>query len=151
MSALFPTDTNEESPIPRRLVSLMTARPTAPLCDRNPTVPGSGVIDANVPFRATSGSVLITPMQFGPTSRIPHRRHTSTSSRCRLGPSPPVSPNPAEMTTSPRTPLRPHASATSMTNGALTAMNATSTGPGTSSIVGYAFTPCTAGADGFTG
>ena len=42
MSALLPTETNEESPSPSAPVSSMIASPSAPLWERNPTRPGSG-------------------------------------------------------------------------------------------------------------
>ena len=89
-----------------------------------------------MPFSRTWGSVFTMPMQFGPMIRIPYARHTSTSSLCLAGPSPPTSANPDEITTSPRTPFSPHSLATWRTNAAGTTMNATSTGPGTFSIAG---------------
>ncbi len=136
MSALFPTETNEERPRPRRAAWAITARPSAPLWERNPTRPGGGETEANVPSSETSGSVFTIPMQLGPMRRIPARRQISSSRRSRSRPSPPVSPNPAEITTSPRTPLRAHSSATSSTAAAGTTTNATSTGPGTSRTLG---------------
>ena len=54
----------------------------------------------NVPVSATAGSVLTTPIEFGPTSRIPVDRHASSSSASRAAPSAPASANPAVMTTS---------------------------------------------------
>ena len=125
--------------------------PSAPLCERNPTLPSGGHAAAKVPFIAISGEVFTTPMQFGPTRRIPAARQTSSSSAWRARPSAPLSPNPAEITTSPCTPFSPHAFAMSTTYAAGTATNATSTGPGTSAIVAYAGTPCTASAVAFTG
>ena len=60
---------------------------------------------ANVAFIETSGAVLTTPMQFGPTRRMPCRRASVTSSRSAVAPSAPVSANPALITTSPPTAL----------------------------------------------
>ncbi len=79
-SALLPIETNEEKPSERAVAMLMTASPRAPDCDMKATRPSGGYAWANVPFILTSGSVLMTPMQFGPTSRIPWARHSSTSS-----------------------------------------------------------------------
>ena len=50
-----------------------------------------GVPGANVAFSRTAGSVLMRPMQFGPTSRTPARRIFSTSSSSRAWPAAPVS------------------------------------------------------------
>ncbi len=124
--------------------------PRAPLWERNATRPAGGHVVANVPFSRMSGSVFTTPMQFGPIKRIPEARHTSRSSCWSDDPSGPVSANPDEITTSPRTPLLPHSRATAITESAGTAMNATSTSPGTSSTLGYAAMPCTTAALGLT-
>ncbi len=134
MSALFPTETKDDIPSPRALARSITAKPRAPLWERNPTRPCGGYADAKVAFSRTSGSVFRIPMQFGPMSRIPACRHTARSSRWRSRPSSPVSANPAEMTTSPRTPLAAHSRAASTTPGAGTTITARSTGPGTSPI-----------------
>ena len=151
MSALFPIETNEESPVPSDSARFMTAIPSAPDCDMNPIRPSRGLTLANVPFRRTCGSVLTMPMQLGPISRIPDDRQMSTSSAWRWPPSGPASPNPAEITTIEWTALSPHARATSTTCDAGTATNARSTGPGISSTVGNDVTPWTAAAFGFTG
>jgi len=37
----------------------------------NPTLPRDGTVAAKVALRRTPGSVLITPMQLGPTMRMP--------------------------------------------------------------------------------
>ena len=42
MSALFPTETNDESPTPSSVAYCITASPSAPDCDRNPTLPRGG-------------------------------------------------------------------------------------------------------------
>src|SRR6202171_1033504 len=86
----------------------MTARPRAPLCDMKPTRPRGGVVGPKVAFIDTSGAVLITPMQLGPTSRIPASRHTASRSACRLAPSSPDSANPDEITTRLLTPFLAH-------------------------------------------
>ena len=113
--------------------------------------PAGGGSGANVASRRTAGSVFAMPMQFGPTSRMPAARHVRTSASCRARPSSPTSAKPAEMTTSARTPLRPHASAAATTRSAGTTSTARSTGPGTSSTLRYASTLCTTGAFGLTG
>ena len=151
MSALFPIETNEDNPVPSDSARFMMAIPSAPDCDMNAIRPSRGETPANVPFSRTCGSVLTNPIQFGPINRIPDERQMSTSSAWRLVPWPPASRNPAEITTSDRTPFWAHPRATSETWTAGTATNARSTGPGTSSTVENAVTPCTAGAFGLTG
>ena len=120
-----------DSPIPRRDAPSIAAAPNAPLWDdeadraRRARRRGrtSRVSD-------TAGSVLTTPMQFGPTSRIPLARQTSSSSASRAAPSAPASANPAVMTTSAATPAAAHSRATPGTGSAGTATIARSTGPG---------------------
>jgi hypothetical protein len=80
ISALLPTLTNVDRPMPRIWAWFITARPSAPDCDMNATRPSGGHAVVNVPFSLTLGSVLATPMQFGPISRMPWERHTSSSS-----------------------------------------------------------------------
>ena len=70
-SALSPSDTNAESPIPRRDMPSIAAAPNAPLWDTKPTVPAGTSARAKVAVSDTAGSLLTTPMQLGPTSRIP--------------------------------------------------------------------------------
>ncbi len=77
--------------------------------------PAGGMVGANVAFIENSGSVLSTPMQLGPTRRIPCLRVMAASAASRTTPSPPTSLNPAEMTTRALTPFSPQASATSST------------------------------------
>ena len=80
-SALLPADTNELTPIPRRLASSKMATPSAPDWAMNPTRPVGGSSRARVAFSRTEGWALATPMQLGPSSRMPWRRARSTSSR----------------------------------------------------------------------
>ena len=54
-SALFPVETNEDRPRPRRAASAIAAMPNAPLWDANATPPGGGATGANVAFSPTSG------------------------------------------------------------------------------------------------
>ncbi len=114
-------------------------------------MPAGGVVGAKVAFIEIAGSVFNTPMQFGPTMRIPYRRVRANSSRSRSTPSPPTSRKPAEMTTSPDTPASPHSSATCSTSSFGTTITPRSTGPGTVAIEGYARSECTTSAFGFTG
>ena len=74
MSALFPMETNVDSPKPSSAACPMTAIPSAPLCEE-PDASRRGHVVANVPLSCTAGSVFTTPMQFGPISRIPDARH----------------------------------------------------------------------------
>ncbi len=97
-------------------------------------MPGGGAVGAKVAFIETAGSVLSTPMQLGPTMRIPYLRTTAISRRSRSTPSPPTSRNPAEITTNPATPAAPHSSATAITCSFGTTIIASSTGSGTSAI-----------------
>ena len=134
MSVLFPIEANIATPRPRSEASARIASPRAPDWDTNPTFPRAGAVAAKVAFRRTCGSVLITPMQFGPTIRIPYRRSFTLISASRPAPSAPTSLNPAVITTSPRTPFRPHSSTTSRTRSRGTVITARSTGPGISPI-----------------
>ena len=77
-SALLPTETNDESPTPSRPAASMIAIPRPPLWDMKPTRPAVAGCGANVALSRTSGAVLSTPRQLGPTSRIPASRQTST-------------------------------------------------------------------------
>ena len=98
--------------------------------------PGGGMFGAKVAFRATAESVFRSPMQLGPTRRMPWARTRATSSSSRAIPSPPTSLKPAVMTTSAFTPFRPHESTTSRTCAFGTTTTARSTGPGMASTSG---------------
>ena len=71
MSVLFPMLTNMAMPSPSERAFARIASPSAPLCETNAAPPRSGRAAANVAFRRTSGCVLMTPMQFGPTILMP--------------------------------------------------------------------------------
>ena len=70
-SALLPTEMNCETPIPQRCAAETNAIPNAPDCAIMPSLPGSIGSSANVAFKRTPGSVLISPTQLGPTIRMP--------------------------------------------------------------------------------
>ncbi len=70
-SALLPTDTKLEMPMPRLVLSSINEMPRAPDWVMNATLPGLGSTGAKIAFMRTAGSVLATPMQFGPTIRMP--------------------------------------------------------------------------------
>ncbi len=70
-SALLPTLMKCEMPMPSARAVSRIASPSAPLCDENATRPGGGYGGANVPSMRTPSSVLSTPRQLGPTSRMP--------------------------------------------------------------------------------
>ena len=95
--------------------------------------------------------VFTTPMQFGPIMRMPWRRACSTSWRSALAPSGPVSPKPAEITTSPPTRFLAHSSITPETAAAGTTITARSTSSGMSTTDGKARTLATWVAVGCTG
>ena len=116
----------------------IAAAPNAPLWDTKPTVPAGTSARPKVAVSEISGSELTTPMQFGPTSRIPLARQTSSSSPSRASPAGPASAKPAVMTSSADTPASPQLRATSGTLAAGTATIARSTGSGMSLIDGYA-------------
>ena len=108
----------------------MTAIPSAPLWDTKPIRPGRRRGRGEGRVQPTSGAVLRTPRQLGPTSRMPGGAADASSSRWRRAPSAPASAKPAESTTSARTPLR-RALARDVEHGPRgTAMTARSTGPG---------------------
>ena len=71
MSALLPTDTKLEMPMPRRALSSISEMPSAPDCVMNATLPGIGSTGAKVAFIWIDGLVLAIPMQLGPTIRMP--------------------------------------------------------------------------------
>ncbi len=68
---MLPTLTNVENPSPSRLAAASAARPSAPLCEDMATRPCGGKTGANVAASRTAGSAFRSPMQLGPTSRIP--------------------------------------------------------------------------------
>ena len=94
-------------------------------------LPGGVERDANVALRL--GPATEIPRQFGPIRRAPCARTSASSRSWRSRPSLPVSANPAEMTTSARTPCASACSAASTTPAAGTQITATSTGSGISS------------------
>src|SRR5207248_9297267 len=70
-SALLPSDTKLDSPTPVRVAWSRMVMPTAPDWEPTASPPAGGVAAAKVARIRTAGSVLSTPRQFGPTSRIP--------------------------------------------------------------------------------
>ena len=57
-SLLFPTETNSEIPIPRAAAWLNNSVPSPPDCDKNATLPATGVTGAKVASSRTSGRIL---------------------------------------------------------------------------------------------
>ncbi len=114
------------------------------------TFPRDGTEEANVALSRTAGSVLITPMQLGPTMRMPCFLILRASRSSSSAPTGPTSLKPAVITTKPRTPLRPHSSMTRSTLSRGTAMMARSTGSGIWPTLRKAFIEWTTGALGFT-
>ena len=81
--------------------------PSAPDWEKNPARPSGGSTGASEALSRTAGSVLTTPRQFGPTTRMPCARDSATSSRCAARPCArssglPRSPKPPVITTIPR-------------------------------------------------
>ncbi len=132
-SALFPSEANIDRPSPRSRIAASTASPSAPDCDEKAMFPGSGVVDEKVACRLMEGSVLMTPMQLGPTMRIPYFLETASSADSSDAPDSPISLNPAVITMRPRTPFRPQDSAAATACWLGTTRMARSTGPGMSS------------------
>ena len=97
---------------------------------------------AKVAFRR--GPATAMPRQFGPIRRAPWARTSASNCSCRSAPSLPTSANPAEITTSARTPLRSASSAAASTCSPGTAITARSTGSGISATEAYPRTPATA-------
>ena len=127
-SARLPAETNVETPRPRRCGVLEHRhRHRAGLAEQ-PDPPGRGQRRQQRRVEPDPGSVLTTPHEFGPTTRMPLARATRTSARCRSRPSGPVSAKPPLTTTSPRTPARAHSCTTSSTDSAGTAITARSSG-----------------------
>ena len=110
--------------------------PSAPDWLKKPTRPAAGIVGASVAFSRTCGSVFATPSAFGPTTRIPCARASSTSRRWAVTPSGPASANPALSTTSAFTPLARQESMTSLIPAAGTATTARSTSSGMSVTAG---------------
>ena len=71
-SALFPIETNDESPSPRASAASRTAIARAPLCEENPMLPLGAKRAAKVAFRLVPATAI--PRQFGPISRPPLAR-----------------------------------------------------------------------------
>jgi hypothetical protein len=135
-SALLPSETKLDSPAPVREAWSRMVMATAPDWEATASPPGAGVASAKVACSRTAGSVLSTPRQFGPTSRMPLARAMRTSSAWALRPAGPSSPKPDESTTAARTPIAPHSASTPATAGAGTAMTARSTEPGSAATDG---------------
>ena len=133
-SARLPAETKVDSPRLRLRARSSRATPSEPDWAKKPTRPRPGIIGARLALSRTSGSVLTIPRQLGPTTRMPEARAAATSCRSAARPSGPVSPNPPETTTSPRTRLRRQASTTPATSSAGTARTARSTSSGIDSM-----------------
>ena len=129
-SALLPRLANMRMPRPRSSAWSRIVTPIAPDWERNAMPPGLGKVRAKVASMRTPGSVFRRPMQFGPRSLIPWRRHAAASSRSAAAPASPISRKPAVMTHTPRTPFFAHASIVAATAFCGTAMTARSTGSG---------------------
>ena len=64
-SALLPTLTKVESPMPRLPASARIARPSAPLCEESPTWPGCGNNGENEAFSRIAGLAFEQPHAVG--------------------------------------------------------------------------------------
>ena len=131
-SARLPAETKVDSPRPRDTIVSSSATPSAPDWLKKPIRPRPGITGDSDALSDTAGSVLSTPRQFGPITRIPLARARVTRVRCSCRPAPPTSANPDETTTRPSTPFAAQSSATSRTAAGGTATSARSTSPGMS-------------------
>ena len=125
-------ETKLEMPQPARAAWSSTAMPTAPDWEATASRPAAGStvagrVGAKVAASRTFGSVLSTPRQFGPTSRMPCARASRTSSARAARPAASVPSNPELSTTAARTPAAPASASTSGTALAGTAITARST------------------------
>ncbi len=115
------------------------ASPSAPLCESIETPPAGGQLGAKVAL--SDVAVSRTPMQLGPTMRMPAPRTISLRRASTFLPSAEISANPAVITTTPRTPARAHSRSTSSTAGAGTATTTRSTCAPIAVTLGKHFTP----------
>src|SRR6185503_9966688 len=150
-SALLPSDTNVDTPVPVRAADSRIAMPTAPDWDAMASPPGAGSDGAKVALSRTDGSVLTIPRQFGPTRRRPLARASRTISACAAAPSLPVSARPEDRITAAPTPAAAQSTTTSRTPYAGTATTARSTGAPIAVTDGYAVNRAISVACGFTG
>ena len=129
-----------------------SARSRAPRSGRGSRrCPGGGIAPAKVAFSRTSGDRV----QHAEAVRADQAHAGLAADREQLALAlhalGPGSANPAQITSSARTPAAPHSRATCATLGAATATSASSTRSGTSAIDAYARTPATLDACGLTG
>jgi hypothetical protein len=112
------------------------AMPSAPDWLTKPTLPARGATGEKVAFIDTDGSVLMMPMQLGPTMRAPAARTRSRSAASTAAPAGPVSAKPAEITTTPPAPRRRHSSTDPGTAAAGTTTTASSGASGSADTDG---------------
>ncbi len=120
--------------MPRLRARSSIARPTAPLWLAIDTLPAGGVAGLNVALRWTSSPSESTPMQFGPTSRMPEARADARNACSTSWPLGDASAKPAVITTATRTPAAAHCETASAAAAAGTAMIASS-GTGCTSAI----------------
>ncbi len=130
MSALSPSDTKVDTPIPSVCTRSRIDDPSEPDCSENPTPPSGSVPGTSVACIATSGLATSTPRLPGPIMRIPYRRQWATSS----GTSSPA--GAVVITIAPRTRWVAQARSTGSSSSWGTATIARCTSPGTASIDG---------------
>ena len=135
-STRLPADPKVETPRLRRAADASTAIPSAPDWANRPRCPCGGSVGASEALSRTAGSLLISPKELGPTTRMPALRARRSSSACRRAPSRPSSAKPEDTTSRALTPASAHSSTTSSTAWAGTAMMARSTFPGTAATDG---------------
>ena len=133
-SSIEPSEATALKPVCSRSAQSRTAVTSAPDWLTKPTLPGRAMPFAKVALNPATGFMI--PRQFGPTIRIPLARAVSRMRPSSARPSGPVSLNPAEMMIAARTPTAAHSSISAGTPGAGVTITASSTGSGTSAMLG---------------
>ena len=84
-STRLPADTKVDRPSPRRTALSSRATPSAPDWEKKPSRPRSGTSGDSDAFNDTAGSVLITPKDAGPITRMPLPRASAHQPALPLG------------------------------------------------------------------
>ncbi len=148
-----PVETNPAKPRPRAFARVISAPMTLPDWDATNDGPTGRSGSANAALAVSSMPLrgLTTPMLFGPTTRTPYRRATSSSSSSRSRPSGPPSPKPPDSTVTSGTPASPHSRTVSTTRAVSVRTKTWSGTSGSEAMSGQARSPSTVSRRGLTG
>ena len=116
-----------------------------------PTFPARRFFGNSPPQRPSLAGTETKPMQLGPSNLTPAALAASVSCCCNRLPCSPPSAKPSAKMTAASTPFLPTSSTTATTVLVFTAMAASGISPGTSRMLGYAFSPKTSGRPGLIG